>query len=119
MDGMAEKIQSLLNDEESMRQIRELAEMFGGDKPLGGSPHEGAPPPDPCDTPPLHNLDIGKLMSLTSVLSENDPACDLIFALKPFLSREKQQKADKAVKMLRLYNMYIKMKDSGMLNDLI
>lgn len=116
---MAEKIQSLLNDEESMRQIQELAAMFGGQE--NGSPNSE-------NTPQNGNggaaeglagaISIPAIMSLMESFSGSDPACDLILALKPLLSKERQQKADRAVKMLRLYNAYIKMKDSGMLNDL-
>ncbi|MGN0608921.1 MAG: hypothetical protein ACI4J6_06920 [Oscillospiraceae bacterium] len=118
---MAEKIQSLLNDEESMRQIQELAAMFGGQGQENGSPQSSE------DTPPSSSggaegiagaLSIPAIMSLMESFSGSDPSCDLILALKPLLSKERQQKADKAVKMLRLYNAYIKLKDSGMLNDL-
>ena len=47
LDDMAKKIQSLLNDEESMKQIQELAEMFGGGMGLGQNNSSGggnAPP---------------------------------------------------------------------------
>lgn len=104
-----------------MRQIKELAEMFGGQE------RENVSPP-PADAPPDGNggglnglagaISIPAVMSLMESFSGSDPGCDLILALKPLLSRERQQKADKAVKMLRLYNAYIKLKDSGMLNDL-
>lgn len=120
-DGMAEKIQSLMNDEESMRQIKELAEMFGGsgsggenvgnaEKPSEEAPHSSAGL--------LDGITPTAIMSLMSSFSESDPNCDLIMALKPLLSKDKQQKADKAIKMLKLYNVYISLKESGMLNDL-
>lgn len=119
---MAEKIQSLLNDEESMRQIQELAAMFGGQGQENGSPQssEAAPPNGSGGEADglVGALNIPAIMSLMESFSGSDPSCDLILALKPLLSKERQQKADKAVKMLRLYNAYIKLKDSGMLNDL-
>lgn len=118
---MAEKIQSLLNDEESMRQIQELAAMFGGQEQENGSPPSGNAPErgnGEASEGLAGAISIPAIMSLMDSFSGSDPGCDLILALKPLLSKERQQKADKAVKMLRLYNAYIKLKDSGMLNDL-
>ena len=47
MDDMSEKIQSLLSDEESMQQIRELAAMFGGTSDTSEArPESGQPQSD-------------------------------------------------------------------------
>lgn len=95
--------------------------MFGGQGQENGSPQssEAAPPNGSGGAEGIAGaLSIPAIMSLMESFSGNDPSCDLILALKPLLSKERQQKADKAVKMLRLYNAYIKLKDSGMLNDL-
>lgn len=125
LDDMAKKIQSLLNDEESMKQIQELAEMFGGGMGLGQNNSSGgnAPPP----TPPsgsqsqsdslFGSIDPMAIMQLSAAFSKKDPNCDLILALKPLLSKDKQQKADHAVKMLRLYNVYTAMRESGILSE--
>lgn len=43
---------------------------------------------------------MGKLNSHTS-----DPRCDLIASLKPLLSKDKQQKADEAIKVLQLLSV--------------
>lgn len=125
LDDMAKKIQSLLNDEESMKQIQELAEMFGGGMGLGqnnNSGGENAPPPPPSDSQSssdslFGSIDPMAIMQLSAAFSKKDPNCDLILALKPLLSEDKQQKADRAVKMLRLYNVYTAMKESGILSE--
>ena len=57
------------------------------------------------------------IMQLSAAFSKKDPNCDLILALKPLLSKDKQQKADHAVKMLRLYNVYTAMRESGILSE--
>lgn len=104
-----------------MRQIQELAAMFGGQGQENNAPQSGDTPKNGNGGAPeglAGAISIPAIMSLMESFSGSDPGCDLILALKPLLSKERQQKADKAVKMLRLYNAYIKLKDSGMLNDL-
>lgn len=125
LDDMAKKIQSLLNDEESMKQIQELAEMFGGGMGLGQNNSSGgnAPPPSPPSDSQsssdslFGSIDPMAIMQLSAAFSKKDPNCDLILALKPLLSKDKQQKADNAVKMLRLYNVYTAMRESGILSE--
>ena len=115
-DDITEKIQSLLSDEESMKQIQELAAMFSG----GGNSSEQ---PSAENNNAEENSENGgfnplAIMQLMGSLSVQDKNCDLLMALRPHLSHEKQQKIDRAVKMLKLYNIFITMRDSGMLNDL-
>lgn len=120
MDDLTGKIRDLLNDEESMRQIQELAEMFSG---AGGdsAPQETSSDASQSGSAPDGgglNIDPFAIMKLAGAFSQKDEACELIAALKPFLSADKQNKADRAMKMLRLYNVFTALKDSGMLNDL-
>lgn len=114
LDDMTEKIQSLLSDEESMQQIRELAAMFGGSSDAS-APSAESKPPQTDETLPINP---GALMSLMSGLSKNDKNCDLLIALKPLLSKDKQPRVDKAVKLLRLYNIYSELKESGALGNI-
>ncbi len=123
MDDMAEKIQSLLGDEESMRQIKELAEMFGGNLSAesgssGSAPSVPAGSSSDGEDSLFGNINPLALMQLMEAFSRKDPGCELIMALRPLLSKDKQLKADKAVKMLKLYNVYMAMKEQGMLNNL-
>ena len=50
---------------------------------------------------------IGKLNSMP-----RDPRCDFIASLKPLLSKDKQQKADEAIKMLQLLSVIPLLNDS-------
>lgn len=60
---------------------------------------------DPQTMMKIANL-MGKLNSGT-----NDPRCDFLAALKPLLSRQKQQKADEAIRMLQLFSILPYLKD--------
>ncbi len=131
LDDITEKIESLLSDEESMNQIKELAAMLSGgmngagsqpgssasgfsasgntDNPGGGGDNGGS---DPGGINPI------AIMQLLGAASSDDKDCGLLLALRPHLSAEKQKRLDKAVKLLKLYNIFIAMRDNGILNDL-
>lgn len=117
MEDMAEKIQSLLSDEESMQQIRELAAMFGSSSDAQPSQQPSGEKPSQAAEEPLINP--AALMSLMSGLSKNDKNCELLIALKPLLSADKQPRVDKAIKLLRLFNIYSELKASGALGNIL
>lgn len=120
LDDITEKIQSLLSDEESMNQIKELAAMLSGGnfdgtnssenaaEGLSGAEAEGSG----------GGLNPLALVQLLGAASADDKDCGLLLALRPHLSEEKQRRIDKAVKLLKLYNIFITMRENGMLNDL-
>ncbi len=116
-DNIADKIQSLLSDEESMNQIKELAAMFGG---MNGENDAASPSAETEDAKTAGGADIDPfaLMNLLGTASAKDKDCDLLLALKPHLSPERQRRIDKAVKLLKLYNIFTAMRENGMLNDL-
>lgn len=92
--------------------------MFGSssDTPsANSSAPSDSTPPKPDDALPINPA---ALMQLMSGLSKNDKNCDLLIALKPLLSEDKQPRVDKAVKLLRLYNIYSELKESGALGNL-
>lgn len=113
MDDFAEKIQSILSDEESMKQIGELAAMLGlsGDATQTNLPNMPTPSSD-------SGFDISALASLAGMLKNsgaNDDNVNFLVALKPLLSDEKKKKADNAIKILKLLNLLPILKDSGIL----
>lgn len=128
LDDIAEKIGALLSDEESMRQIRELAAMFssgniGDDTSPNGADGSGenfssedSTGPESFDDFP--NINFAAIFQLIGAMSQSDKNCDLLTALKPHLCPERQVKIDKAVKLLKLYNLFVTARESGLLNDL-
>jgi len=111
-NDIAGKISELLADEESLRQLRELAQMFAEENGGDGS----SPPPDGAAP------DIGSLMKLAGIAGnagKSDSSTELLLALKPHLGRERQERVDKAVKLLRLLAIWEMAKESGLLNDML
>lgn len=122
MDDLMNKLQTVLNDEESMKQIRELAGMLGAD---GGSQQSPLPRPSPEPStgfsfPPMgeqSGIDPMKLMQLGQVIqnaSREDDNIRLLMALRPLLKAENQVKLERIIKLYRLMNIYPALKQSGL-----
>ncbi len=120
MEDFMQKMQSILSDEESMQQLQELAQMFRSGMAEESSEAAGnAPAGDAADM--LQGFDFTKLLQISSMLQAQDADKNtaLLLALRPHLSVERQGKVDRAVKLLKLYALWIMLKESGMLGDLL
>lgn len=131
MDDLSGRIQSILSDEESLRQLQELAQMLSGGTPVSSTPDgQGASAePQDCSTGGENQssglfgeggLDIGLLMQLSGLFSAsaNDNGTQLLLALRPLISEERRMRLDKAAKILRLLAVYTAAKESGLLSGL-
>lgn len=147
MDDLSEKISGILNDEESMKQIRELADMLTGGMSSEGGEDSSSDKTESFDPdysektgsgnsfPDLSAImgmlggssdnsggtDMAKVMQIISVIQstgENDKNRNFLMALKPLLCADKQAKIDKALKLLRIYSIFLALKDSGLAGDL-
>ena len=115
MDDIMERISELLSDEESVKQLSELAQMLVSED---GSASDTDNAEKQSDEQP----DLGavlKLSSLVGAVSNDSKNTDLLRALKPHLSADKQKRVDKAIKLMKLLAMWNIAKDSGLLQELI
>ena len=139
MDDLMNKIQNVLNDEESMKQIKELADMLTADNGEQGGQSEAPQSPRNTDfsqllqslggvSPPAESkpvqatqaggLDIAKLMKIQSIMqsaSKPDKNIQLLLALRPLLKEENQAKIDRLIKIFKLFAVYPALKESGLL----
>jgi len=121
-----EKLNSILANPDAMAQIMQLAQSLSGDSqgPAPPQPPAPAPPPQPAPRPPaqppqnggdlLSSLAGGmdptllmKLMPLIQELgSQNDSnARQLLYALRPYLKPERQEKVERALQLARLFHL--------------
>lgn len=115
------RITDILSDEESLRQLSELAEMLKtGD--FGDTSQE---PTEDCKE---NSGDFGgmpdmgmmlKISSLAGAMNNNDKNTQLLLALRPHLSHDSQQRLDRAIKLLKLISVYETAKESGLLNNFL
>ncbi|MDE6500891.1 MAG: hypothetical protein K2L10_02235 [Ruminococcus sp.] len=123
MEDTMEKIGKLLSDEESVKQLSELAQLLMNNDSSGENVPAEKKNCTVSDNNNNNNMpDIAKIMQLTELMgtfSQNDRNTDLLLALRPHLKEERQQRVDKAIKMLRLFAVWNVAKESGLLNDII
>ncbi len=115
------KISGILSDEESLRQLSELMQMINsGEVPDSDCNAEEQPVESDCgDGSGMPDMEmIMKLMTIVGTLNQQDKNTELLAALRPHLSEEKQKRLDKAAKLLKLAAVYSAAKESGALNNL-
>lgn len=139
MDDLMAKLQSVLNDEQSMKQLGELANMLSNSEQEEGSAQpqqensqpdfsqllnslnlgtQQSPPPPPSPPASTGGLDMAKLLKLQTIMQQankNDKNVDLLLALRPLLKEENQVKIDRLIKIFKLFAVYPLLKDSGLL----
>ncbi len=113
MEDIAEKINSILSDPESLKQLGELARELGFPPPPEEDKTAPGPAPQSPDMP-----DVGALMALASKLRDmgsDDKNINFLIALRPLLSDEKKPRVDRAIKILRIINVLPALRESGLL----
>ena len=111
MDNLGERLAKLMEDPEEMEKLKAMAEGIMGQssqpqsQPLSGL--FGGISPD----------DLGAVMQLSRLLGSEaeDDRTHLLLALKPHLSAKRQDRIDKAVKLLRIASILPLIKDQGIL----
>ncbi len=135
MDDLMAKLQDVLNDEQSMKQLGEIANMLSSEQEtvseqkqnagdtgfaqmlsklgLGSSGKSPPPAPENAAIP-----DMTKLLQLQAIMqsaNKHDKNVDLLIALRPLLKKENQAKIDRLIKIFRLFAVYPALKESGLL----
>ncbi|MBQ8622887.1 MAG: hypothetical protein IJ424_00690 [Oscillospiraceae bacterium] len=118
MEDIASKISEILSDEQSLKQLSELASMLGltGEAPALPETPQLPANPSPSDMP----FDIVTVMGLLSKFKEcskDDENINFLCALKPLLAEEKHERVDKAIKLIKLLNLWPVIKESGLLDS--
>lgn len=106
-----DKLQGILSDPESMQQLSELAQM------LQGSENTTPEIPETTGLP-----DAAMLMKLGELMQgggSDDKNTALLRALRPHLGERRQQRLDKALRLMQLWSMMKTMQKSGILQELL
>ncbi len=109
MDNIGDIISSL--SEKDIENLKEAAQSF-----LGDSQSQKDESSKNNFFPDLGSIDpqmIGKITKIMSGLNKRNERCELISALKPFLSSDKQKRADQAMQIIRIIELIPMLKDQG------
>ena len=128
MSDFEEKLNSVLSNPDAMSQIMNLAQSLnlgggGGESPQGGQGGGNEPPPPPPPSGggdglgglaglgsrrgPIAPTGINRLLPLVGELTGggSDERMQLLYALRPFLKPERQDKVERAAKTARLIHV--------------
>lgn len=117
------RINDILKDEESLRQLSELAEMLRSGEFAGESSEvgcHGAEEENSVNSGDMPDMEMMlKISSLAGAMNNSDKNTELLMALRPHLSSDGQQRLDRAMKILKLISVYEMAKESGILNNFL
>ena len=117
-----DKLNSLLSDPNAMAQIMQLAQSLSGGQESQATPSPPPPPrqsPPPAPPPPVGGdllssltggLDpklLSRLLPLVQELGgqQDSNARQLLYALRPYLKAERQEKVERALQLARLFHL--------------
>ncbi len=109
---LADALQGFLSDPNTGAKLNELMQSLS--LPSGDTPVL----PDKNSNP---LGDVGKIMQLKSLFDSttgDDPRTALLSALRPYLSEERNKTLDTLLKLLRIYRVFIKAKETDLLKEL-
>lgn len=99
MEQMEEKLGAILSNPQLMQQIMNMAQSLGQSAPEPPPPRE-EPPATPM--PDIDPAMIGKIMSLAGKSGIDQHQQALLCALEPYLSGQRLQKLEKAMRAARM-----------------
>ena len=110
--NLSDAINSLLSDPETGEKINSLlASLNSGEENKKNEPSSDFSFPD-----------IGKIMQIKelfdSAMKESDSHTALLSSLRPYLSEERSKNLDTIMKMLKIYKIMSKVKDTSLLKEL-
>ena len=114
MENMEEKLAAVLGNPQMMQQIMTMAQSLSSQQE-----QNHGPPPD--SSPPGMDFDpvmIQKLMNLTGQLHTDPQQRALLAALRPYLTDERINKLEKAMRAAKLANLASSALNSGALSFL-
>lgn len=112
MEGMEDKINTILSNPQLMQQIMSMASSLSAPQP------EQEPEAPPNTLPDFDPAMIQRLMSLVGNLNVNDQQRNLLHALRPYLTDTRIQKLEKAMRAAKLANAASAALGSGALSFL-
>lgn len=117
-----EKLNSILSNPDAMSQIMQLAQSLGGSSETPPPPAPPPGPPPPAWGPPpaggggdllsslTGGLDPGLISRLLPLIQElggqrDSNARNLLYALRPYLRSDRQEKVERALQLARLFHL--------------
>jgi len=103
-----DQLNSILSNPDAMSQIMQLAQSISGEQEQASTPQR--PPAEPPPTSPFDGFDpalLAKVLPLARELGTqtDSNARQLLYALRPYLKTERQEKVERALQLARLFHL--------------
>lgn len=101
MDGMEEKLGSILGNPELMQKIMSMAQSLNPDPP----PEPQQAPPESPDLPSMPNIDLSMIQSLSGLMGKANidrQQQALLTALRPYLNSSRIRKLENAMRAAKM-----------------
>ncbi len=111
MAELDEKLNQILSNPDAMAQIARLAQSLNADAPAPPGNMPSPAPPDSVSSPgstPDTSPDAGTVAQFLPLLQElggDSDARRLLYALRPYLRPQKQEKVERALRFARLFRV--------------
>lgn len=114
MDDITSKISELISDPDGMAKIQEMAKSLFGEN---SESHE-SPKAKIDNELSIPDIDMSSILKAVSFLrnSDDDKRSELLKALKPYLSSERQKRVDSALKLIRIIHIIPILKEQGLID---
>lgn len=120
MDDLTSRLNDIFSSPEGMEKIKNLVSMLSNSGGGNGSEEEeeehqtsGNPGGINMDDFSIDPMMIMKMKKAFDMMKKGDPRVDLLLALKPNLSEQRQHKVDEAIQILRMINMIPLLQEEG------
>ena len=105
-----DKLNALLSNPDAMSQIMQLANSLSGDSDTPSAPAAPEPPAPRSSGSVLSSLSggtelLGKLLPLVQEMGRDSNARRLLYALRPYLKEDRQEKIERALQLARLFQI--------------
>lgn len=115
MDDLAGKLSELLNNPESLEQIKGISNLLGlntQQSPIPEPPREKGIQ-DALGMSPETMQAIMKMAPLLGTINQDDQNTIFLQALKPLLKDKRRKKLDEAIRMMRMFKIIPLLKQQG------
>ncbi len=126
MSDLSSQISQILGNPEMVEQIKNLSGLFGqsadsvsssAEKSQQSQPSVPAQTSSPLDLLGSDGLQTAmRFMPILNELRQEDDTTRLLRAIKPFLSPERQEKLEEAIKLLRIIRILPFLRNQGLMN---
>lgn len=117
MNDLGTQISQLLSNPEMMEQIKGLSGLLGQSAPDSPPTVPQKKQQSPLDMLGGDGMQVAmKLLPIMNSLKQEDDTTRLLRAIKPFLSPQRQDKIEEAIRLLHIMKILPLIKDQGLLN---